>query len=106
MPHDGLSAPIVDRALAPSSAQPMFGVVKEATQPARHQMDSKCYTLQEAANHLRISTKTLRGLLGAHPFYARTGRKIIISDADLARLYEVLRCPSDSSATQNARNIG
>jgi len=39
---------------------------------------------------LRVSTKTLSRIIKEHRYCARVGRKIIISEADLARLYEVL----------------
>ena len=56
-------------------------------------MHSRCYSLREAADMLRVSTKTLSRIIKEHRYCASVGRKIIISDADLARLYEVLRCP-------------
>ena len=67
-------------------------------------LDTRWYTLKEAAERLRISTKTLSGILKQHPHCARVGRKFIISDADLMRLYEVLKAECASANPTNIQN--
>ena len=67
-------------------------------------LDTRWYTLKEAAERLRISTKTLSGILRQHPHCVRVGRKFIISDADLTRLYETLKSQSVSANIVGGRS--
>ena len=69
-------------------------------------MTTSYYTLKEAADRFRISTKTLSAILKQHSCCARVGRKFVISDADLAHLYEVLRSSSNQGTGRSTLIAG
>src|SRR5215472_2687192 len=63
-------------------------------------------TLPEAAARLKITTRQLRRFLqrypGNPPFFRHLGRTKLCSEADIARLWEALQCPSPSSHREKA----
>lgn len=53
-------------------------------------------TMNEAAERLRISRRSLQDLIKKHPHYAANGRKKLFSESDLTALWEAMRCHSSS----------
>jgi hypothetical protein len=76
-----------------------FGAIDEDRQ-------QRCCSLDEAANRLSLSSKTLREWLAKNPgYHATPGRKIIISPGDLSRIYEAMkdaRRPKSERGRQNS----
>ncbi|MEE8607162.1 MAG: hypothetical protein V3S55_06145 [Nitrospiraceae bacterium] len=58
------------------------------------------YTMDEAAEKLRIKRRRLQMLLQDFPFYRQIGRRKLFTPGDLKKIVEALPCPSRSS---NAR---
>lgn len=54
-------------------------------------------TMDEAAERLRISRRSLQELVKSHPHYAANGRKKLFSEGDIAALWEAMRCRSNLS---------
>src|SRR4029077_7432698 len=52
-------------------------------------------TVDEVAALFRVSKRTLQDFLRLHPYYRRLGRRKLFTEADIARLYEALPCPSN-----------
>lgn len=48
------------------------------------------FTMEEAAEYLRISRRQLQEIIKDRPFYRHAGRRKLFTDADLARLIEAL----------------
>ena len=46
----------------------------------------KLYTMEEAAEHLRVSRRTLQELIKRHPFYRSAGRRKLFTETDLTTL--------------------
>ena len=63
----------------------------------------KLYTMEEAADHLRLSRRWLQDYIRENPFYRVLGRRKLFTVADLHKLYEAAPCPSDSSAVTAPR---
>jgi hypothetical protein len=55
------------------------------------------YTSEEVAEQFRVSRRTLENFLRHHPYFRRLGRRKLFTEADVARLYEALPCPSGLS---------
>lgn len=58
-------------------------------------------TMDEAAERLRISRRSLQELVKDHPHYAANGRKKLFSEGYIAALWEAMRCRSSSSNAQD-----
>ena len=58
------------------------------------------FTLEEVARTFRVSPRTMREHVRAHPFYRVLGSRKLFSRSDVKALYEALECPSSSSAGQ------
>ena len=58
-------------------------------------------TMDEAAERLRISRRSLQDLVKDHPHYAANGRKKLFSEGDIAALWEAMRCRSNSSGAKD-----
>ena len=56
------------------------------------------HRLEEVAERFRVSRRTMQEVVRAHPYYRVIGRRKLFTEADIARLYEALPCPSNSSS--------
>lgn len=63
----------------------------------------KLLTLDEVAGHFRVSRRTFQAHIRRYPFYRTLGRRKLFTEADIARLYEALPCPSNSNHRVKAR---
>src|SRR3954463_1952402 len=54
------------------------------------------YTIEEVAARFRVSRRSFQAHIRQNPFYRVLGRKKLFTEADIARLYEALPCPSNS----------
>ena len=63
----------------------------------------KVYTMQEAAQMLRISRRALQDLIKVHRHYSLNGHKKLFSETDIHTLWEAMRCPSSSSIPAPAK---
>ena len=57
----------------------------------------RIYTMDEVAQAMRMSRRSLQELLKKHPYYHRNGHKKLFRQADIEALWEAIRCPSNSS---------
>ena len=55
------------------------------------------FTLEEVARTFRVSPRTMREHVKAHPYYRLLGGRRLFTRADIRALYEALKCPSSSS---------
>src|SRR6266404_2795376 len=55
------------------------------------------FTLEEVAATFRVSPRTMREHVKAHPFYRVLGGRKLFTRSDIKALYEALECPSNSS---------
>lgn len=62
------------------------------------------YTLSEAAEHLRLTNRGVAKIARKHGLCMIRGRDILLTDADIEAIKDVLRCPS--SSTSAARSGG
>jgi excisionase family DNA binding protein len=60
-------------------------------------MLQRLYTVEEVAARFRVSRRTLQAHIRRFPFYRLLGRRKLFTEADIARLYEALPCPSNSN---------
>ena len=71
------------------------------------QATARLYTIEEVAARFRVSRRTLQGHIRNYPYYRLLGRRKLFTEADIAKLYESLPCPSSSSRHARAnRRIG
>jgi hypothetical protein len=65
------------------------------------------HNMDETASILRISRRTLQGLINSKPYYSLMGkRRKVFSLKDIAKLHEAMSCHSDSSnVTVNGTGI-
>src|SRR5262245_37653076 len=61
------------------------------------------FTLEEVARTFRVSPRTMREHVKAHPYYRLLGGRRLFTRADIRALYEALECPSSSSADPAVR---
>jgi DNA-binding transcriptional MerR regulator len=61
------------------------------------------FTLEEVAARFRVSRRTLQAHIRKYPHYRTLGRRKLFTEADIARLYEALPCPSSSNLRVKAR---
>src|SRR5262249_57485902 len=61
------------------------------------------FTLEEVAQTFRVSPRTMREHVRAHPFYRVLGARRLFTRSDIRALYEALECPSSSSEDPAAR---
>jgi hypothetical protein len=63
-----------------------------------NQPAGKVYTLDEAAEHLRLTNRGVAKIARQHGLCMVRGRDILFTDADIESIKEVLRCPSNSTS--------
>jgi excisionase family DNA binding protein len=61
------------------------------------QPEIELFTVEEVAARFRVSRRTLQAFIREHPYYRTLGRRKLFTEADIARLYEALTCPSSLS---------
>jgi excisionase family DNA binding protein len=59
--------------------------------------------MEEAAERLRISRRYLQTLLRQHPYYRRVGRRNLMSEEDLRRLWNALPRPEPARVLPHRR---
>jgi excisionase family DNA binding protein len=64
--------------------------------------DLELFTIEEVAARFRVSRRTLQAHIRRFPFYRLLGRRKLFTEADIARLYEALPCPSPSNRRAKA----
>jgi Helix-turn-helix domain len=65
----------------------------------------RIYTLDEAAEELRVSRRSLQEIIKRHPFFAKNGRVYLFSESDIRSIWEGMRFHSDLS-NEKVRTIG
>src|ERR1035437_2638974 len=55
-------------------------------------------TMDEVAARFRVSRRSFQLFIRQYPYYRTLGRRKLFTEADIARLYEALPCPSSSPA--------
>src|ERR1700704_4565001 len=65
----------------------------------------RVFSFDEAAAHLRVSKRAFQDIIKRHPFYAKNGRVYLFSESDVLKIWEAMRCPSNSNAARDP-NIG
>ncbi len=58
----------------------------------------RIYTLSEAAEHLRLTNRGVAKLAKANGLCMVRGRDILLTEADIEGIKDVLRCPSSSTS--------
>ncbi len=64
------------------------------------------YTMEEAAEHLRVSRRVLQDVIKAHPFYRVIGHKKLFTGQDLNEIIGRLPCPYASNGEKEAQTSG
>jgi hypothetical protein len=58
----------------------------------------KIFTMDEAADYLRISRRLLQDIIKTKPYYRTAGRRKLFTEGDLTMLVESMPCPESSSS--------
>ena len=59
------------------------------------------YTLQEAADQLRMTTRAVAKIAKREGLCTVDGRDLLFNDSDIVAIWNALRCPSNSSSAKD-----
>ncbi|WP_245423663.1 helix-turn-helix domain-containing protein [Rhizobium subbaraonis] len=65
----------------------------------------RIYTLDEAAEYMRLTGRTIAKVARKHGLCTISGRDLLFSESDILAIWDAMRCPSNSPAVA-APNTG
>lgn len=65
----------------------------------------RIYTLQEAADYLRVTKQSVARAARAHGIGSRFGRDVRFSDADVTEIWNAMRAPAHTTNMSRTRGV-
>ena len=63
----------------------------------------RVYTLQEAAEYLRMKPRSVAKVAKRHGLCTINGRDLLFSDSDVLQVWDAMRCKADTSSSFSVR---